>query len=106
MHKLIVLYPEPVDRSAFVDYYEKTHLPLAQRLPGLRSWRYSVEVSPDPDGNPPAYFAVFEAEFDDAEAFRSAMGSSEGRAVASDVPNYASGGAVILDYALAGGGAA
>jgi uncharacterized protein (TIGR02118 family) len=49
------------------------------------------------------YFALFEAEFDDVEAFRTAMSSPEGRAVGADVPNYASGGAVVLDYPVTEG---
>ncbi|MET1153611.1 EthD family reductase [Arthrobacter sp.] len=103
MHKLVVLYPEPADRQAFIDYYENTHLPLATKLPGLADWRYSLEVSEGPQGAAP-YFAVFEAEFADVEAFRHAMGSVEGQAVAQDVPNYATGGAVVLDYAVSAGG--
>lgn len=104
MHKLMVLYPEPENREAFVDYYVTNHLPLAARLPGLLSWRYSIEVSAGPDGKAP-YFAVFEAEFPHAEAFQDAMTSPEGQAVANDVPNYATGGAVVLDYAVASEGA-
>jgi uncharacterized protein (TIGR02118 family) len=104
MHKLVVLYPEPANRQAFIDYYQRTHLPLAAKLPGLVDWRYSVEVSDGPQG-PAPYFAVFEAEFADTDTFRSAMASPEGKAVADDVPNYATGGAVVLDYAIAAGGA-
>lgn len=100
MHKLLVLYPEPADRAGFIQYYESTHLPLARKLPGLRSWRYTTEVAPQADGSAAPYFAVFEAEFDDVDAFRAAMSSPEGRAVGADVPNYATGGAVVLDYSV------
>lgn len=103
MHKLVVLYPHPTDPSAFVEYYESTHLPLAAKLPGLLAWRHSTDIAPGPDGSPAEYFAVFEAEFTDAAAFRDAMASPEGRAVAADVPNYATGGAVVLDYAVTEG---
>lgn len=103
MHKLVVLYPEPADRSAFIDYYESTHLPLAASLPGLTAWRYSTEIAPGADGSNAAYFAVFEAEFPDVGAFRAAMSSPEGLAVAADVPNYATGGAVVIDYSVTGG---
>ncbi|MGX5357559.1 EthD family reductase [Kocuria sp. KH4] len=41
---MIVLYPEPVDRAAFVSHYEFTHLPLVQQLPGLLDRRDSVDV--------------------------------------------------------------
>lgn len=102
MHKLLVLYPEPVDRDAFVAYYEATHLPLAAKLPGMLDWRYSTQVEAAPGGTPAPYFAVFEAEFPDAATYRAAMGSPEGQAVVADVPNYASNGAVILDYTIAG----
>lgn len=103
MHKLLVLYPEPTDREAFVSYYESTHLPLAAKLPGLLAWRYTTNVSAGPDGSPAPYFAVFEAEFESADAYRAAMGSPEGQAVAADVPNYATGGATVFDYAISGG---
>lgn len=103
MYKLTVLYPEPADRDAFVKYYEQTHLPLAAQLPGLRSWRYSTNIAPDAQGNPAKYFAIFEAEFSDVDAFRAAMSSPEGQAVAADVPNYATGGAITLDFEITGG---
>ncbi|QSZ53932.1 EthD family reductase [Paenarthrobacter sp. AT5] len=103
MHKIIVLYPEPADRDAFIEYYESTHLPLAMKLPGLRSWRYTTNISPGAGGGPSPYFAIFEAEFNDAGELQAAMASPEGQAVAADVPNYATGGALVLDYAISGG---
>lgn len=105
MHKLVVLYPHPADPAAFIDYYESTHLPLAAQLPGLQSWRYTTDVQPGPDGAPAAFFAVFEAEFASVDDFRAAMGSPEGQAVAADVPNYATGGATIIDYPVTEGSA-
>ncbi|GAA1869264.1 EthD family reductase [Brevibacterium marinum] len=102
MHKLLVLYPEPTDRAAFIDYYTNSHLPLAEQLPGILTWSYSVDVSADDEGNAP-YFAVFEAEFPDKDAFATAMASQIGRDVAADVSNYATGGAVIIDFAISGG---
>lgn len=103
MHKLVVLYSEPTDRDAFINYYTATHLPLVEKLPGLVAYRYSTEFSPGPDGQPAPYFAIFEAEFNSAADFGAAMQSPEGRAVAADVPNYATGGAVVVDYAVTGG---
>ncbi|MDQ0259590.1 EthD family reductase [Sinomonas atrocyanea] len=104
MHKLLVLYPEPADRQAFADYYESTHLPLIAKIPGILGYRYSLDVSPGPDGAP--YFAVFECDFANIDVFRQAMASPEGQAVGADVPNYATGGAVLLDYSVAEGSAA
>lgn len=94
MHRLVVLYPQPTDPAAFERHYVGTHLPLADRLPGLVASRYSLDVRGE--GSP--YFAVFEADFADADALGAAMASPEGQAVAADVPNYATGGAVVIDY--------
>jgi uncharacterized protein (TIGR02118 family) len=96
MHRLLVLYPPPADPQAFRDYYEATHVPLAARLPGLRAFRYGFDVTALGADSP--YFCVFEADFDDAAALDSALGSPEGEATAADVPNYATGGAVLLRY--------
>ena len=100
MHKLLVLYPEPADRNAFQEYYESTHLPLAQKMPGMLAWRYSLDVTAGPEASP--YFAVFEADFENAAAMEAAIASPEGAAVQADVPNYASGGAVVVNYPVKG----
>ncbi|KAA9150852.1 EthD family reductase [Amycolatopsis acidicola] len=97
MYRMTVLYPPPTDPDHFREYYVNTHLPLAARLPGLRAMRYSLDVSGAGAESP--YFAIFEGEFDSAEAMAAAMSSPEGKAVAADVPNYASGGAQILHFA-------
>jgi quinol monooxygenase YgiN len=39
-----------------------------------------------------------EAEFDDADALTASMASPEGQAVVADIPNYATGGAIMLSY--------
>jgi uncharacterized protein (TIGR02118 family) len=101
MHRLLVLYPPPSDTENFRSYYEGTHLPLVAKLPGLRAYRYSVDVAAGEGESP--YYCVFEADFDDAAAYSAAMGSPEGQAVRADVPSYATGGAVVLTYELRAG---
>ncbi len=96
MHKLVVLYPEPADPDHFRDYYLSNHLPLVMNWPGLLAWRYSFDVAAT-NGEAP-YFAVFEADFADADAMAAARASSYGRRAAADVVNYATGGAVVIDY--------
>ncbi|MEU0786118.1 EthD family reductase [Streptomyces sp. NPDC006173] len=72
------------------------HLPPVTRLPGLLAWRYSFDVAATQGQTP--YFAVFEAEFADAAATTAARASPQGRQVAGDVANYATGGAVVIHY--------
>ncbi|ASF06986.1 hypothetical protein NBRGN_072_00320 [Nocardia brasiliensis NBRC 14402] len=98
MYRLTVLYPPPADADHFTSYYLSTHLPLAAKLPGLQSMRYSLEVAAV-DGESP-YFAVWEAEFDSQAAMGAAITSPEGQAVVADVANYATGGAQIIHYPL------
>jgi uncharacterized protein (TIGR02118 family) len=101
MHKIVVLYPEPHDRAAFEEYYTSTHLPIAENLPGMLGWRYTFNVAAV-DGVAP-YFAVFEADFPDAAAMGAALASPVGVAVQADVPNYATGGVIVLHYPIEGG---
>ncbi|PPJ09105.1 EthD family reductase [Nocardia nova] len=101
MHKLVVLYPEPADPDHFRDYYVTNHLPLVMKMPGLLAWRYSFDVAA-PNGESP-YFAVFEADFADADAVAAARASQPGRRAAADVVNYATGGAVVIDYPVQDG---
>jgi uncharacterized protein (TIGR02118 family) len=97
MHKLLVLYNEPKDPAHFRKYYVETHVPLANKLPGLKASRYSFDVKPLGPGKPP-YFCIFEAEFENEGALMGALMSPEGKAVAGDVPNYASGGVTMVHF--------
>jgi len=92
--KLLVLYPPPVDPAAFERHYRDVHLPLAARLPGATAMSAALGI--DAAGSP--YYAVFEAEFPSLDALGVAMASPEGQAVEADVPNYATGGAIVLAY--------
>ena len=96
MHGLLVLYPPPTDPDHFRSYYERTHLKLVDKIPGLRSYRYGFDVAAGEGDSP--YFCVFEGEFDDAAAMGAGLDSPEGQAALADIPNYATGGAVPLNY--------
>ena len=101
MHRLLVLYPPPTDPDHFRTYYEKTHLPLAAAIPGLRGYRYAFDVAAGEGDSP--YFCVFEADFDDAAAMAAGQESPQGQATRADVANYATGGAVVVNYEFRAG---
>jgi uncharacterized protein (TIGR02118 family) len=96
MHKVIVLYNTPANPQHFRRYYEKEHLPLVARLPGLRGSRYSFAVQAP--GGPPPFFCIWEGEFDDEAATIAAMSSDIGGQVVADVPKYADGGFTLLQF--------
>jgi uncharacterized protein (TIGR02118 family) len=95
---MVVLYATPKDPAHFRSYYEATHLPLAEQLPGLRSHSHSFAIKGL--GGPPPFFCIFEAIFDSAEAMGAALGSPEGKKVAADVANYATGAVTMMHYPI------
>lgn len=92
--QLIVCYKQPADPAAFDEHYAGVHVPLAKRLPGLRSYTL---VRPGEDD----YHLVATLTWDDEPAFQAAMGSEAGKAAVADLPNFAGAGAVMLTGAAA-----
>jgi uncharacterized protein (TIGR02118 family) len=97
--RLLVLYGQPTDPSAFDRYYAATHVPLARKLPGLRSYTISSGATQAPDGKPATYL-VAELDFDSLAGIQTALASPEGAAAAGDIGNFATGGATLLWYEL------
>ena len=100
MYRLMVLYPPPHDPAAFRAYYEATHLKLVAEMPGLRASSHGFAL--EGIGDPSPYFCVWQGDFDDLAAMRAAMGSAQGKLVAADVANYATGGCILVHYAVQG----
>lgn len=88
--QLTVLYAQPDDPAAFDAYYEQTHVPLVEKLPGLESFTASKPAY-GPGGQAPEVYFIAELRFADKATFGSAMSSEEGKAIAADVANFASG---------------
>ena len=71
-------------------------MPLVEKLAGTSSYSYGFDLAALEGESP--YFCTFAGDFDDAGALDAALGSPEGEAVAADVPNYATGGVILLRY--------
>lgn len=99
MHRVVVLYPPPKDPAQFKKYYVEKHLPLAMQMPGLISARYSFAIEGLGAASP--YFCIFEGDFASEAAMGASMQSEIGQKVAADVPNYATGGSVLLHFDVA-----
>jgi uncharacterized protein (TIGR02118 family) len=95
--QLLALYGAPTDPAAFEAHYFGTHVPLAKKMPGLRSYTVNKGALSAGDGKPP-YFLLAILEFDSMEALGAAAGSPEGQAAVADVPTFATGGCTILTY--------
>ena len=99
MASLVVLYKTPKD--AFDKYYAETHIPIAKKMPGLRSYEVSRGPVASP-GGPTGVHLVATLTFDSMAAIQNAFGSAEGQAAAADVPKFATGGADMLMFDSAG----
>jgi uncharacterized protein (TIGR02118 family) len=97
MAKLITLYHAPADPQAFDEYYFSRHVPLAKKIPGLRSF----EVSNGPIATPSGmsqYHLVGLLGFETFGAIQEALGSPEGQAAGADLANFADGGVDLLVF--------
>ena len=45
MHRVLILYLPPKDPQASREYFVNTHIPLAAKMPGQRTMRYSFDVA-------------------------------------------------------------
>ena len=97
MARLVVVYKTPKDPSAFDRYYFSTHVPLVNKIPGLR--RYEVSNGPvaSPAG-PSGVHLIAILQFDDVAAIQQAFASPEGQAAAGDLQNFATGGADLYFF--------
>lgn len=88
MARMIVIYPTPKDVAAFDAHYFNIHVPLAQKMPGLR--RYEVNAGPVTVllGSGPIH-RIGILYFDDMTALQAAFASHEGQAAAADRKLYA-----------------
>ncbi len=95
MVKLIVLFGQPQDASAFEDHWTSQHVPLVQKIPNVRQVE-SARVTGTPDGSEPPYHRIAELSFDSVDEMQAAVGSAEGQAAVGDLQNFATGGVTIL----------
>ena len=95
MIKLTLLYGHPEDPLEFERYYADSHLPLAEKMPGV----YRLELTrlgPGIDGSPPEYYRMAELYFADEAQMGATFASAEGQAALADLPNFATGGVTTL----------
>jgi uncharacterized protein (TIGR02118 family) len=97
MARLLVLYNAAADPAAFDHYYFETHVPIAKRIHGLRSFTVSSGKPATLAGTLSPHL-IAELEFDSMEALQAAMASPEGQAAAADLANFAQAGVTLLVY--------
>jgi len=94
MAKLIAMYKTPPDAAAFDRYYYATHVPIAKKVPGLRTYEVSRGPVVTLDGLAP-YHLIAVLGFDSVDAIQAALASAEGQATAADLGRFATAGVDI-----------
>lgn len=95
MKKVPLLYGHPKDSDAFEKYYKETHLPLASKMKGVNKLELTKFLSA-PDGEKPAFYRMAELYFSSQSEMEKTLGSPEGKAAVSDLPNFTTGGVTII----------
>ena len=84
MHRITIEYAGPTDPDAFDAHYREVHVPLALAVPGLV--RFTQSRPRGLGGDAP--YLVAELWFDDADALKAALKSSEMAAAAADAQGF------------------
>jgi uncharacterized protein (TIGR02118 family) len=90
MARLMVLYKTPKDKAAFDKYYFETHVPITQKIPGLKKFEVNQGGVGSPAGDPGIHRIAI-LHFDDMAAIQAAFASPEGQAAVADLQVFAPG---------------
>lgn len=88
MSKLIALFKQPADPTAFDQAYFNTHLPLIAKVPGLNKTvvtRFNRTLQGE------GFYLMTEMVFDDREALKTGMKSPEMAAAGANLNTFAEG---------------
>ncbi|WP_216831759.1 EthD family reductase [Alkalihalobacterium elongatum] len=85
MAKLLVVYDQPTNKEGFDAHYFGTHIPLAEKLPNVKSVQANRVLGvQNSDLNP---YLVVQIEFDNMEELNQNMGSPQGKELTADGKN-------------------
>lgn len=94
MIKLIALYTKPADVDAFEQHYAQIHIPLVEKIPGIRKTEWTRFLA-SPLGEAP-YYMMYEMYFDNMESYKAAMKSEENKAAGQDLMSFAKDNVTLL----------
>jgi uncharacterized protein (TIGR02118 family) len=90
---IVVLYNAPKDPAAFEKYYSETHLPILAKHAKEIGFLSGVLVKFDPKS---AYYRKAELTFASVDALKKGTSTPGFKAVADDIPKFATGGFTVL----------
>jgi uncharacterized protein (TIGR02118 family) len=94
MVKLIALYKKPANVDAFEQHYAQVHIPLVEKIPGIRKTEWTRFLA-SPQGEAP-YYMMYEMYFDSMEAYQAAMKSEENKIAGQDLLSFAKDSVTLM----------
>ena len=94
MVRLIALYNQPDDPSAFDAHYREVHTPIVGRYPNLRGVR--LTKTDGLGGRPSAFYLMAEMSFDSRAELDEALASEAGRESGRDLRGFAQAGVMLF----------
>lgn len=97
MAKLLALYNRPESSEQFDTHYLEVHLPLIEKLPGLRKLETSSGSVDTPNGPSPYHLAAI-LSFDSLAELTAALQTKAAHDAVDDLSNFARAGMTMLIF--------
>jgi uncharacterized protein (TIGR02118 family) len=94
MVKLVALYKKPANVDAFEQHYTHVHIPLVEKIPGIRKTEWTRFLA-SPQGEAP-YYMMYEMYFDSMETYQAAMKSEENKIAGQDLLSFAKDSVTLM----------
>lgn len=83
--KLLVVYDQPINKEGFDGHYFGTHIPLAEKLPSIKSVQANRVLGvQNSELNP---YLVVQLEFENVEDLNQNLASPQGQELSADLNN-------------------
>jgi len=88
MAKLIAMYKQPENKEEFDNHYFNVHVPITEKIPGLREMKVT-KFTGSPMGGESEYYLMCEMYYDSLEDLQQGLRSPEGKASGKDLMGFA-----------------
>jgi uncharacterized protein (TIGR02118 family) len=85
--KIVALYKKPQNPQEFERRYFDEHVPLVNKMPGVRSWEISKYAGSSTGEEP--YYMLVELYYDNMEALQASLDSKEGKEAGDHIMSFA-----------------
>jgi uncharacterized protein (TIGR02118 family) len=97
MARIVALHQLPPEPEAWLKYYRDVHVPIVQKIPGVRNIRWGNVVRSS-DGSPAPCWLISDVYFDNMDALETALASPEMAEAFEDVSKFVLPGNVKIMF--------